>query len=85
MRRPLKRPCRVAGRIRGQLANVAAVPDRHRSWHYVARELISLGHNVTRVPPAYAELFRQTHKNDFRDAYAIAETVRRSSTRCVPL
>ena len=28
-------------------------------------------------------LFRQTHKNDFRDAYAIAE--RRPSTRCVPV
>jgi transposase len=41
--------------------------------HYVARELIALGHDVKQVPPAYAKPFRQGHKNDFRDAHAIAE------------
>ena len=34
--------------------------------HYVARELMSLGHDVRQVSPAYAKPFRQTHKNDFR-------------------
>jgi transposase len=53
--------------------------------HYVARELIALGHDVRKVPPAYAKPFRQAHKNDFRDAYAIAEAVQRPSTRCVPV
>src|ERR1700746_2093579 len=52
---------------------------------YLARELIALGHDVRQVPPVYARPFRQTHKNDFRDAYAIAEAVRRPSTRCVPV
>ena len=53
--------------------------------HYVARELIALGHDVRQVPPAYARPFRQAHKNDFQDAYAIAEAVQRPSTRCVPV
>jgi transposase len=53
--------------------------------HYVARELSALGHDVKQVPPAYAKPFRQGHKNDFRDAYAVAEAVQRPSTRCVPV
>jgi len=53
--------------------------------HYVARELLMLGHDVRQVPPAYAKPFRQGHKNDFRDAHAIAEAVQRPSTHCVPV
>jgi transposase len=53
--------------------------------HYVARELLALGHDVRQVPPDYAKPFRQGHKNDFRDAYAVAEAVQRPSTRCVPV
>jgi len=37
------------------------------------------------VPPAYSKPFRQGHKNDFRDAHAVAEAVQRPSTRCVPI
>ena len=51
----------------------------------MGRELIALGHDVKQVPPAYAMAFRQGHKNDFRDAYAIAEAVQRPSTRFVPV
>ena len=78
----------VRGRIGGWPANVAPCLigiEAGMGTHYVARELISLGHDVRQVPPAYAKPFRQTHKNDFRDAYAIAEAVRRPSTRCVPV
>jgi transposase len=53
--------------------------------HYVARELSALGHNVRQVPSAYAKPFRQGRKNDFRDAYAVAEAVQHPSTRCVPV
>ena len=43
-----------------------------------------LGHDVKQVPPAYAKPFRQGHKNDFRDALAVAEAVQRPTTRFVP-
>src|SRR6266487_1602529 len=76
------------GRIARRLAN--ALPcligiEAGMATHYVARELLALGHDVRQVPPAYAKPFRQGHKNDFRDAYAIAEAVQRPSTRCVPV
>src|SRR6202012_1255158 len=53
--------------------------------HYVTRELLALGHDVRQVPPVYAKPFRQTHKNDFRDAQAVAEAVQRPRTRYVLL
>jgi len=53
--------------------------------HYMARELAALGHEVKQVPATYAKPFRQGHKNDFRDAHAVAEAVQRTSTRCVPI
>jgi len=52
--------------------------------HY-DRELLTLGHSVKQVPPAYSKSFRQGHKNDFRDAHSVAEAVQRPSTRCVPI
>jgi transposase len=76
------------GRIGSRLGNVPPCLigiEAGMATHYVARELIALGHDVRQVPPAYAMSFRQGHKNDFRDAYAIAEAVRRPSTRCVPV
>ena len=62
------------GRITARLANVPRCLigiEAGMATHYVARELSALGHDVKQVPPAYAKPFRQGHKNDFRDAYAI--------------
>ena len=76
------------GRITARLANVPRCLigiEAGMATHYVARELTALGHDVKQVPPAYAKPFRQGHKNDFRDAHAIAEAVQRPSTRCVPV
>ena len=76
------------GRIAARLANVPPCLigiEAGMATHYVARELGALGHDVKQVPPAYSKPFRQGHKNDFRDAHAIAEAVQRPSTRCVPV
>lgn len=76
------------GRIVARLANAPRCLigiEAGMATHYVARELIALGHEVKQVPPAYAKPFRQGHKNDFRDAHAVAEAVQRPSTRCVPV
>jgi transposase len=76
------------GRIAARLVNMPQCLigiEAGMATHYVARELLALGHTVKQVPPAYAKPFRQGHKNDFRDAHAIAEAVQRPSTRCVPV
>src|ERR1700760_3092438 len=76
------------GRIAARFANVPRCLigiEAGMATHYVAPELIALGHDVRQGPPAYAKPFRQGHKNDFRDAHAIAEAVQRPSTRCVPV
>ena len=72
------------GRIAARLANVPRCLigiEAGMATHYVARELGALGHDVKQVPPAYSKPFRQGHKNDFRDAHAVAEAVQRPSTR----
>src|SRR6201989_2214431 len=76
------------GRIASRLVNLPPCLigiEAGMATHYVARELLALGHDVKQVPPTYAKPFRQGHKNDFRDAYAVAEAVQRPSTRCVPI
>jgi transposase len=76
------------GRIATRLVNVPQCLigiEAGMATHYVARELTALGHDVKQIPPAYSKPFRQGHKNDFRDAYAVAEAVQRPTTRCVPV
>ena len=75
-------------RIATRLANVPPCLigiEAGMASHHVARELVALGHEVKQVPPAYSKPFRQGHKNDFRDAHAVAEAAERPSTRCVPI
>ena len=75
------------GRIASRLANLQPCLigiEAGMATHYVARELAALGHDVKQVPPTYAKPFRQWHKNDFRDAHAVAEAVQRPTTRFVP-
>jgi transposase len=75
-------------RIAARLVNVPPCLvgiEAGMATHYMACELVALGHEVKQVPPTFAKPFRQGHKNDFRDAHAIAEAVQRPSTRCVPI
>ena len=77
----------LRGRVASRLANLPPCLigiEAGIATHYVARELAALGHDVKQVPPTYAKPFRQGHKNDFRDAHAVAEAVQRPTTRFVP-
>ncbi len=76
--------CRIAARLANVPQCLIGI-EAGMATHCVARALIALGHDVKQVPPVYAKPFRQGHKNDFRDAHAIAEAVQRPSTRCVPV
>lgn len=74
-------------RIVARLANVPPCLigiEAGMGTHYVTRQLLAIGHDARQVPAVYAKRFRQSHKNDFRDALAVAEAVQRPTTLCVP-
>jgi transposase len=45
--------------------------------HHIARQIKQLGHDVRLIPAQYVKPFLKGHKNDYRDAEAIAEAVQR--------
>jgi transposase len=53
--------------------------------HHVGRQLAALGHDVHLLPAQYVKPFLKGHKNDYRDAEAIAEAAQRPTMRPVPL
>jgi len=53
------------------------------SAHHWARELMSLGHEVRLMPPAYVKAYVKRGKTDAADAEAIAEAVTRPTMRFV--
>jgi transposase len=80
---------RVAARLSNMAPCLIGI-EAGMGTHYVTRELLAIGHDVRQVPPVYAKPFRQTHKNDFRDAHATAEAVQRprspgTTPRALPL
>ena len=52
--------------------------------HYGARQLRHQGHEVTLMAPQFVKPYVKAHKNDMRDAEAIAEAVTRPTMRFVP-
>src|SRR5262249_38151824 len=53
--------------------------------HYIARQLAALGHDVRLLPAQYVKPFLKGHKNDYRDAEAIAEAVQRPTMHFVAI
>jgi transposase len=53
--------------------------------HHLGRKLEKLGHQVRLLPAQYVKPYLKGHKNDFRDAEAIAEATQRPTMRFVPL
>src|SRR5499425_146616 len=53
--------------------------------HYIARQLAALGHDVRLMPAQYVKPFLKGHKNDYRDAEAIAEAVQRPTMHFVTI
>src|SRR4026207_2225194 len=53
--------------------------------HSIARQLAALGHDVRLIPAQYVKPFLKGHKNDYRDAEAIAEAAQPPTMRPEPL
>jgi transposase len=53
------------------------------SSHHWSRELMTLGHTVRLMPPAYVKPYVKRQKNDAADAEAICEAVTRANMRFV--
>jgi transposase len=75
------------GQIEERLANMPACligMEACVGSHHLSRQLLALGHEVKLIPVQFVKPFRKSHKNDFRDAEAIAEAVQRPTMRLVP-
>ncbi len=53
--------------------------------HHIARRIQALGHDVRLIPAQYVKPFLKGHKNDYRDAEAIAEAVQRPTMNFVSI
>jgi transposase len=53
--------------------------------HHIGRQLAALGHDVRLIPAQYVKPFLKGHKNDYRDAEAIAEAVERPTMNFVAI
>ena len=51
--------------------------------YHIARQIRALGHDVRLIPAQYVKPFLKGHKNDYRDAEAIAEAVQRPQNKAI--
>src|SRR5262245_9680168 len=83
----LDKRCAIVARskvTRGQLARrLANMPcclvglEAGAGSHHIPRQIRTLEHDVRLIPTQYVKPFLKGHKNDYRDAEAIAEAVQR--------
>ena len=76
------------GQIERRLANVPSCligMEACSGSHHIGRRLTALGHDVRLIPAQYVKPFLKGHKNDYRDAEAIAEAVQRPTMRFVAI
>jgi transposase len=74
--------------LESSLANIAACligMEACSGAHHLGRKLEAMGHQVRLMPAQYVKPYLKGHKNDYRDAEAIAEAVQRPTMRFVPL
>ena len=76
------------GQLERRLANVPRCLIRMEACsgsHHIGCRLTELGHDVRLIPAQYVKPFLKGHKNDYRDAEAIAEAVQRPTMRFVAI
>src|ERR1700741_3214690 len=76
------------GQLERRLANVPPCligMEACSGSHHIGRRLTALGHDVRLIPAQYVKPFPKGHKNDYRDAEAIAEAVQRPTMRFVAI
>jgi len=76
------------GQLERRLANVPRCligMEACSGSHHIGRQLTALGHDDRLIPAQYVKPFLKGHKNDYRDAEAIAEAVQRPTLRFVAI
>ncbi len=76
------------GQVRERLANLAPCligMEACVGAHHLCRQVVALGHEARMMPARYVKPYLKGHKNDFRDAEAIAEAVQRPTMRFVAM
>jgi transposase len=76
------------GQLERRLANIPRCligMEACSGAHHIGRQLIAVGHDVRLIPAQYVKPFLKGHKNDYRDAEAIAEAVQRPTMHFVTI
>src|ERR1700758_3172690 len=76
------------GQLERRLANIPGCimgMEACSGAHHIGRRLTGLGHDARLIPAQYVKPFLKGHKNDYRDAEAIAEAVQRPTMHFVTI